>query len=99
MPLIHGMPWFPGTTQEMIDTFPRLSARQNDIFVATYTKAGKYNDNLPAAGALIITLRPSGEKPGNKCWCERESLLFRVLSCRFARRLDSDANARSLNSY
>ena len=49
MPLIYGMPWFPGTTQEMIDIFPRLSARQNDIFVATYAKAGKYNNNLPAA--------------------------------------------------
>ena len=49
MPLIHGMPWFPGTTQEMIDTFPRLSARENDIFVATYAKAGKYNNNMPAA--------------------------------------------------
>ncbi|KAL9951309.1 hypothetical protein ACROYT_G043951 [Oculina patagonica] len=39
-PVIHGMPWFPGTTQEMIDTFPRLSARQNDIFINTYAKAG-----------------------------------------------------------
>lgn len=41
MPVIHGMPWSPGTTQEMIDTFPRLLARQNDIFIATYAKAGK----------------------------------------------------------
>ena len=49
MPLIHGMPWFSGTTQEMIDTFPRLLARENDIFVSTYAKAGKYNCNLPAA--------------------------------------------------
>ena len=49
MPLIHGMPWFPGTTQEMIDTFPRLLARQNDIIVATYAKAGKYNNDVPAA--------------------------------------------------
>ncbi|XP_020625916.1 eukaryotic translation initiation factor 3 subunit J-like isoform X2 [Orbicella faveolata] len=40
MPLIHGMPWFPGTTHEMVDTFPQLLARQNDIFVATYAKAG-----------------------------------------------------------
>ncbi|KAL9987009.1 hypothetical protein ACROYT_G001243 [Oculina patagonica] len=39
-PVIHGMPWIPGTTQEMIDTFPRLSARQNDIYINTYAKAG-----------------------------------------------------------
>jgi len=49
MPLIHGMPWYPGTTQEMIDTFPRLLARENDIFVITYAKAGKCNSNMPAA--------------------------------------------------
>ena len=49
MPLIHGMPWFPGTTQEMIDTFPRLLARENDIFVVTYPKAGKYNNDVTAA--------------------------------------------------
>lgn len=49
MPLIHGMSWSPETTQEMVDTFPRLLARQNDIFVATYAKAGKYNNNMPAA--------------------------------------------------
>jgi len=48
MPLIHGMPWFPETTQEMVDTFPRLLARQNDIFVATYPKAGRYNIKVPA---------------------------------------------------
>jgi len=41
-PVIHTILWFPGTTQEMIDTFPRLLARQNDIFINTYTKAGKY---------------------------------------------------------
>ena len=49
MQLIHGMQWFPGTTQEMIDTLPRLLARENDIFVSTYAKAGMYNNNLPAA--------------------------------------------------
>ena len=43
-PVIHGMPWFPGTTQEMIDTFPRLLARQNDIYINTYTKAGERNN-------------------------------------------------------
>ena len=44
-PVIHEMLWFPGTTQEMIDTFPRLLARQNDIFINTYPKAGKYKKN------------------------------------------------------
>jgi len=40
MPVIYGMPWFRGVTQEMIDTFPKLSARQDDIYVSTYPKAG-----------------------------------------------------------
>ena len=39
-PVIHGMPWIPGTTQEMVDTFPRLLARQDDIYISTYPKAG-----------------------------------------------------------
>lgn len=39
-PVIHGMQWFPGTTQEMVDTFPRLLARQDDIYISTYPKAG-----------------------------------------------------------
>ena len=40
MPVIHGMPWVPGTTQEMIDTFPKLLARQDDLYISTYPKAG-----------------------------------------------------------
>jgi len=40
-PVIHGMQWFPGTTQEMVDTFPKLLARQDDIYISTYPKAGK----------------------------------------------------------
>ena len=40
-PVIHGMLLFPGTTKEQIDTFPRLIARENDIFINTYMKAGK----------------------------------------------------------
>ena len=61
MQLIHGMQWFPGTTQEMIDTLPRLLARENDIFVSTYAKAGKYNNNVPASPRS----RTSGPKTKN----------------------------------
>ena len=91
MPLIHGMPWFPGTTQEMIDTFPRLSARENDIFVATYAKAGKYNNNM-AAPRVYFT--PSDEKTENKCCCGLDSLLFGLLSYHFARRRSCFVNGR-----
>ena len=30
-PIIHGMRWRSGVTKEMVDTFPRLVARKNDI--------------------------------------------------------------------
>lgn len=39
-PVIHGMTWVPGTTEEMVDTFPRLLSRQDDIYIASYPKSG-----------------------------------------------------------
>ena len=87
MPLIHGMPWFPGTTQEMIDTFPRLLARENDIFVATYAKAGKYNNNVPVAQDNFAP------RPRMSCrsyhFARRRSCLFRKRSMPFSRHLEN----------
>jgi len=40
IPVIHGIPWLPETTQEMVDTFPKLLARQDDIYISTYPKSG-----------------------------------------------------------
>ena len=40
MPVIYGIQWFPGATKELIDTFPRLSAKQDDLYISTYPKAG-----------------------------------------------------------
>ena len=44
--VIHGMPWFAGTTQEMVDTFPRLTARQDDVYISTYARAGMVKISL-----------------------------------------------------
>jgi len=38
---IHGIPCQPGTTPEMIEALPRLVAREKDIYVVAYPKAGK----------------------------------------------------------
>ena len=51
-PIIHGMRWFPGTTLEMVETFPRLATREKDIFIVSYPKSGK------------PTLKKCGKKPG-----------------------------------
>lgn len=66
-PVIHGIPWFPGTTQEMVDIFPQLEARQNDTYIATYSKSGKQNNNSGASRYMTWTprckrkfLRPEG---------------------------------------
>ena len=56
LPSIHGMRWYPGTTLEMVETFPRLAARENDIFIVSYPKSGK----------------PTLKKCGKKAWKEWE---------------------------
>ena len=38
---LQGVPCPPGTTQEMINTFPRLNAREGDIYIVSYPKPGK----------------------------------------------------------
>ena len=38
---IHGIPCRPGTTREMIEALPRLVAREKDIYIVSYPKAGK----------------------------------------------------------
>ena len=45
-PVIYGIRWFPGATKELIDTFPRLLARQDDIYISTYPKAGMHKNHL-----------------------------------------------------
>ncbi|KAJ7336539.1 hypothetical protein OS493_011749 [Desmophyllum pertusum] len=37
---IHGVPCHPGTTREMMETFPRLVPREKDIYVVSFPKAG-----------------------------------------------------------
>lgn len=38
---IHGVACRPGTTREMIEALPGLVAREKDIYVVSYPKAGK----------------------------------------------------------
>ena len=38
---IHGVPCWQGATREMIEAFPRLVAREKDVYVVSYPKAGK----------------------------------------------------------
>ena len=75
---LQDVPWPPGTTQEMIDTFPRLNAREGDIYIVSYPKAGKvYIVKLHVKGCFFCSPTGQNRQIANGV-CYFEGLLLQI---------------------
>ena len=46
MVIVHGLPWPDnvGVTEEKVAVFPRLPAREDDIFIVSYPRSGSFDN-------------------------------------------------------